>query len=123
MAEALNCWKCGASLADLPLPLARLDVCPACNADQHVCRMCQFYDTSVSKYCREPIADEVTHKERSNFCGYFQARPDAYIPPDQNAANLARNELDALFGGTPEKGDGSDRGPSELGRLFGFDDK
>ena len=44
MAEALVCWKCGASLATLLLPFGRAEVCLACNADVRVCRMCVFFD-------------------------------------------------------------------------------
>ena len=36
MAHDLVCWKCGASLAALTLPLRRLEECPACHAELHV---------------------------------------------------------------------------------------
>ena len=75
MSEVLSCWKCGHALDDVPLPLRRRDECPACGTDLHVCRMCEFYDPSVAKSCREPIAEEVTDKERANFCDYFRGRP------------------------------------------------
>ncbi len=97
MSDDLVCWRCGASLAELPQPLARLAECPACNTDLHVCRMCKFYDTHVSRQCREPIAEDVQDKQRANFCGYFQGRPDAYVPQDQDAARAARDALEALF--------------------------
>jgi len=99
MTHTLVCWKCGASLAALSLPLRRLDECKNCGAELHVCRMCVEYDTSVAKSCREPIAEEVQDKERANFCDYFKPRPDAYKP--RNAAEIARSQagLDALFGG------------------------
>ena len=71
----LRCWKCGHGLDDMPMPLRRRDECPACGADLHVCRMCEFYDTSVAKSCREPVAEEVTDKERAQFCDYFRAQP------------------------------------------------
>ena len=122
MAEALQCWKCGASIDELPVPLGRLAECSICKTDQHVCRMCEFYDTSVAKACKEPIADEVHNKLRSNFCGYFQARPGAYIPPDQSAANLARIQLDGLFGEPAGETDEVSSGNAELDRLFGLDD-
>ena len=38
----LSCWKCGASLAELTLPLRRLEECRACGAELHVCRLCGF---------------------------------------------------------------------------------
>lgn len=95
------CWKCGASMADLPMPLSRTAVCTVCNADLHVCKLCEFYDTSVSNSCREPIADHVKDKERANFCDYFQPRANAYIARDQSNTANARTQLDALFGDTP----------------------
>ena len=98
MANDLVCWKCGASLAALTLPLRRLEECPRCHAELHVCRMCVDYDTSVAKHCREPIAEEVRDKTRANFCDYFKPRAGAYTPPDTAAADKARAELDKLFG-------------------------
>ena len=67
MSHTLKCWKCGASLAELSLPLRRIDECRACRAELHVCRMCEFYDTTVAKSCRETIAEEVKDKQRANF--------------------------------------------------------
>src|SRR5512134_2407789 len=98
MSHALRCWKCGASLAELTLPLRRLEECRACGAEQHVCRMCEFYDTRVAKSCREPIAEEVKDKQRANFCDYFRPSEAAYLPDDASAAAKAKAELDALFG-------------------------
>ena len=48
MAHDLVCWKCGASLSSLSLPLMRADTCPKCRADLHVCKMCVDYDTRVN---------------------------------------------------------------------------
>ena len=109
MGHTLVCWKCGASLADLTLPLRRLEVCRKCNAELHVCRMCVEYDTSKAKHCREPIADEVKDTEHANFCDYYQPREGAYLPP--NAAEVAKSQsaLDVLFGG---KGGAASPGPT-----------
>jgi hypothetical protein len=100
LADQLVCWKCGAAIGDLPMPLGRTAVCTTCNADLHVCRLCEFYDTSVSNSCREPIADHVKEKERANFCDYFQPKANAYVAPDQSKTAKARAQLDALFGET-----------------------
>ena len=81
MAHDLVCWKCGAALAELTLPLRRLDECPKCHAELHVCRMCVDYDIRVAKHCREPTAEEVSDKTRANFCDHFKPRPGAYTPP------------------------------------------
>lgn len=99
MAHELVCWKCGAALAALTLPLRRLEECPACRAELHACRMCVDYDTRVAKHCREPTAEEVRAKDRANFCDHFRPRPQAFTPPDTAAIDRARSELDKLFGG------------------------
>ena len=98
MDNGLKCWKCGASLADYTLPLRRLEECRACGAELHVCRMCEFYDTSKAKHCQEPIADEVKDKIRANFCDYFRPTPNAWRPEKLSAAEQAKAQLEALFG-------------------------
>ena len=98
MSDPLVCWKCGASLATLLLPFGRAEVCPACNVDVRVCRMCVFFDPTRNKQCREPVVDEVRDKERSNFCDYFKPKPGAHRAGDDAAAR-ARAELEKLFGG------------------------
>jgi len=98
MAHDLVCWKCGVSLAELSLPLRRLDECPKCRAELHVCRMCVEYDTRVAKHCREPIAEEVRDKTAANFCDFFKPRPGAYVAPNTAEVNRAKAALDKLFG-------------------------
>lgn len=97
MNETLQCWKCGASLAAISLPLGRRDECPSCHAELHVCRLCRFFDTRVAQQCREPMAEDVRVKERANFCGYFVPRPDAYRGGGAVLAQGDRSALDALF--------------------------
>jgi hypothetical protein len=98
MAHDLVCWKCGASLASLSLPLSRLDECRQCRAELHVCRMCIEYDTSKAKHCREPTAEEVPDKTRANFCDFFKPRAGAYVAPNTAAINEAQAALAKLFG-------------------------
>lgn len=100
MPNDLSCWKCGAALAALSLPLRRLDTCPQCRAELHVCKLCVDHDTRVAKHCREPTAEEVRDKERANFCDHFKPRAGAYTPRDQGAVDAARAELERLFGKT-----------------------
>ncbi|CAK0746220.1 conserved hypothetical protein [Gammaproteobacteria bacterium] len=105
MSNILMCWKCGASLADLPLPLARTAECPtSCCADLHVCRLCRFHDPKVANACSELMADPVLDKERANFCDYFQPRPGAYTPDAAEQVARARAALAALFGLMPDNG-------------------
>lgn len=100
MAEELQCWNCGASLSDQPLPLGRLAECTACRAELHVCRQCRHYDPGVAEQCREERADPPLEKTRANFCDYLEPEPRAWRPPRPDpAAERARAELEALFGG------------------------
>ncbi len=96
--EHLQCWKCGAGLDYLLMPLSRSAHCKACEAALHVCRMCRFYDPRVAKQCREPVADAVQDKERPNFCGYLELNPQAWEPADHADADSAASDLNALFG-------------------------
>ena len=118
MSHNLVCWKCGASLAELSLPLRRLEECKSCGAELHVCKMCVEYDTSKAKHCREPIAEEVRDKEHANFCDYFKPRDRAYQPPDVAETTRSRAGLDALFGGGAKPAPAGDESRSKLDDLF-----
>jgi hypothetical protein len=97
MAHSLACWRCGVSLSALSLPLRRLDVCKACNAELHVCKMCVEYDTSKAKHCKEPTAEEVRKKDEANFCDHFKPKEGAYVPKNVAEVEKARSALDDLF--------------------------
>ena len=134
MSDVLSCWKCGHSLDEMPMPLRRRDECPACGADLHVCRMCEYYDTSVAKSCREPVAEEVSDKERANFCDYFRGRSGVAAAGGAGEADAARAQLEAMFGieGKPSaesadelmarKRAEADDARRKLDELFGTDD-
>ena len=100
----LVCWKCGASLDALSLPLRRLEVCPECDSELHVCRMCRFYDPNISDQCTEDGAEEVREKERANFCDYYKPRHGAYQVRDTSGAHAAKHKLNALFGESQSEG-------------------
>ena len=121
---ALVCWKCGASLAELSLPLRRLDECRQCHSELHVCKLCEWYSIAVAKHCREPIAEEVKDKERANFCDYFKPREDVYSTVSTDAASKAQADLDALFGGSKKpdaaaEPSAAEKARAELEALFG----
>lgn len=44
-----------------------------CGEDLHVCLNCKFYDSTSYNECKEPTADNVKEKDRSNLCEFFQA--------------------------------------------------
>ena len=70
-----NCWNCGTELT--PLDYGRADTCTKCGRDTKVCKGCIFYEKGINNDCREPQADRVVEKERSNFCDYFKPRAGA----------------------------------------------
>lgn len=113
----LVCWKCGGSLDAVSLPLRRLEECPACNAELHVCLMCEFYDISVADACREPIAEQVRNKKHANFCDYFKPRPGAYDPVDAQR-QAAERDLQSLFGDAAETPADADSAQRQLEDLF-----
>ncbi|MES2368042.1 hypothetical protein [Thiobacillus thioparus] len=121
---SLVCWKCGASLAGMPLPLARRDTCPSCRVDLHVCKLCRHYDAHRAGQCRELAADRVADKTRVNDCGWFVPRPEAYRGGGAVMAQPGRSALDALFSnasGTNQPADGEPDKPvppASLDDLF-----
>ena len=96
--KVLVCYRCGSSLETLSLPLARLDLCPECGVELHVCRMCSRYAPSAPDACLEEDAPAVRTKTAANFCDYFVPNPDAFDGSEKRAEDTARSELDVLFG-------------------------
>jgi ribosome-binding protein aMBF1 (putative translation factor) len=84
-------------LADLSVPLRRLDACKACNAELHVCKMCVEFDVSYAKHCKEPTAEEERNKEAANFCDHFKPKAGAYVAKDVGELTRSRSALDDLF--------------------------
>ena len=126
VASELYCWRCGASLAELPVPLGRSATCPACAVDLHACRMCRFHDPAMTRGCREPMAERIQERTRANFCDWFQARKGPWTQASEDGGRQARAALDALFnlpapGGDEARASGPE-GPREaLDRIFGKD--
>lgn len=98
MSTELACYRCGASLAELTLPIARADECPACSVSLHVCRMCGFFDPEVPKQCTEDDAEEVFEKQRANFCEWYKPCASAFDPTEAAAESRAHSELASIFG-------------------------
>jgi hypothetical protein len=89
------CFRCQ---RDLPIEgkIARLDSCPKCFSDLHVCLNCNFYDPFAPKQCRETSAELVRDKEKSNFCEYFTPSSKSGISA-KSPADEARKAFDNLF--------------------------
>lgn len=123
---SVPCWRCGQILPVALFPLRREEVCPACDADVHVCKQCRFFNASVSDGCDEPVAGGVSNKERANFCDYLVPSTTAYRGGSALDGGTARAKLEALFGDaddtSPAQTDEGDTGRAELDRLFGLRD-
>ena len=83
--------------------------------------MCMYFDTAARQQCREPVAENVSDKQRANFCGYFQINPQAYAGPSDQAADSQK--LDALFGDgaseeASEASTSEDESHKQLDQLF-----
>ena len=98
MAHNISCYRCGASLEALSLPLSRQDECPDCGNYLHVCKMCQSFAANVPRQCREDGAEDVKEKERPNFCDWFKPSENAFDPARRQSADAAQDALAALFG-------------------------
>jgi hypothetical protein len=98
----LVCWRCGASLKDIPTPFTRLAQCKACGADLHVCRLCKFYNPGHFEKCDHDMAEPAREVDIANFCHYFRPKPNAYNPREKSRADDAMAQLKALFGETED---------------------
>jgi len=118
MDHGLRCWRCGASLEAISLPLRRREECPACRAELHVCRLCVHFDCRLQRQCREDGAEEVRNKETANFCDWFRPSPRAFDAAGAAAGAAARQAANALFGGEDAPG-APDPARSAADALFG----
>lgn len=88
-----NCWHCGLPLRGIDY--AREGRCPSCQRATHACQNCSYYAASAPGQCKEPMADPVSDKSRSNFCGYFTAATRS--KDEQTDAQTLRQTADDLF--------------------------
>jgi len=88
------CHKCKKVIAD-GFFVGRQSQCPSCEADLHCCFNCSFYDVSAYNDYREPQAERVLDKTRSNFCDFFRFKQTANY---SGAADLGtKDKLEDLF--------------------------
>ena len=80
------------------LPMSRREECANCSADQHVCKMCAFYDDKRRGSCNEERAESVADTERANFCDYFKPSNGTFNPASHKKAEDAKAKFAALFG-------------------------
>ena len=97
MSHSISCYRCGASLASLSLPLSRQDECPECHNYLHVCKMCIYFDARVPRQCREDGAEEVRDKDRLNFCDWFKPSEAAFDAERKEEEDEAISAAEDLF--------------------------
>lgn len=95
MTGSLVCYSCKQSIAVLER-VGRREECPACKADVHVCKNCEFYDAKSYNECREPAAEPVREKDRANYCDFFDPRKGVG-PAGPTKAELLKAQAEALF--------------------------
>ena len=93
----LNCFKCSELLVVIE-PISRKEECPKCMSDVRCCRNCIFYDAKVYNECREPQAERILEKERSNLCDFFKpGRKSALVQEDKEKQKAAAEALFKSF--------------------------
>ncbi len=77
--------------------IGRRETCPLCGRDLHVCLCCRFYAPGSYNDCREPQAERVVVKDRSNFCDFFSFGDISRTADPQTGKAAARDRLESLF--------------------------
>ena len=91
-----NCYSCGRLLNADDYP--RGSLCPGCRSETRCCRNCEFFAPSQNNQCREPQAERVVDKEKSNFCEFFRPRPGVPEPaPGRRVSPAAGDSAKAAF--------------------------
>ena len=92
-----HCHKCSKALSvSSNGQVGRSETCQYCNADMHCCLNCRHFDGSAYNQCREPQAERVLDKDRSNFCDYFHFADGLRAQAD-GGKTAALKKLDGLF--------------------------
>jgi hypothetical protein len=96
------CHRCGREI-QLLTALQRTDSCAYCHSDLKCCVNCSLFDPTANNQCREPQAEWVAEKEKSNFCEFFAFRETSALSSPgmmgaQSDRDRARTAFDALFG-------------------------
>jgi len=90
------CHACLKEL-EIKIPVGRQETCLFCQADLHSCLNCTFYVMGSYNSCREPQAERVIEKGRSNFCGYFVFRDSSQDNREKDIRDSAKAKLADLF--------------------------
>lgn len=88
------CWKCGNDPKNRKP--GRSETCETCGKDLRACKNCFFFAPGAHWDCHETIPEQVTDKERGNFCDYFRYKSKGGTPVVNKNEN-GKNAFDSLF--------------------------
>ena len=91
-----QCWHCRADLTKADY--GRETNCLGCVKPTRCCRNCRFYQRGRPNDCIEPMAEQVSNKERANFCGFFDPSPTpAAVGEAGSSDESLRQAADDIF--------------------------
>jgi hypothetical protein len=91
-----KCHKCLKAL-EIKIPVGRREICPFCGSDLHCCLNCVHYNIGSYNDCREPQAERVIEKDRSNFCDFFVFRDAEMGSKGKGPGESAKTKIESLF--------------------------
>jgi hypothetical protein len=79
--------------------MSRRETCRSCGGDLHICLNCRFYSDTAHNNCIETKAEHQRHREKANFCDYFQwaTKTSGGSTDEPDAKAEARQKFDDLF--------------------------
>lgn len=80
--------------------------------------MCIYFEPNVPKQCLEDDAEEVSDKEKVNFCEWFKPSATAFDPARAAQETRAKNELASLFDDGSAERSGADPATEDAENLF-----
>jgi hypothetical protein len=94
--EMKKCHKCLKGL-EIKTPVGRRESCPSCGSDLHCCLNCIHYYIGAYNDCREPQAERVIEKARSNFCDFFVFRDAEMGGKGKDPGESVKAKMESLF--------------------------
>lgn len=91
-----QCYHCSNPL-NPDSAFGRQETCAKCGRSTRICLNCLHYDPSRYNECKEPVADRVVDKEKSNFCDYFKPGSPSERSNRKGAQANAISAAEALF--------------------------
>ena len=93
-----TCWSCRGKVINVKRNVSRSDLCPTCGKSLRCCKNCELHKVGLYNDCREPKAERVGDKEKSNFCEYFKYKTSPRDPHVHQRGRPVRNTvLDSIF--------------------------